>query len=246
MAVAFDANAAADTAGSGTLGTTGVSGTNLTVGSGSNRALVVALCFSGQAASVTSVAVVWDSGASNQACTLITSKDTTGGAGHGQVQLWGLVNPVAGAKTLKVTWNAVNSDVYMCGTSWTGAHQTGGTTTFPNSASIAGTAAGSGAFAAPAPLVITSAVGNGAMAVTVGDFLGLISAPTQTQTFLDNSLTIDGGAARAAGAATVSFNWSTDIAGKWALAGTDILAAGAAAAKVAYQPWQQAAPIVAQ
>lgn len=244
MAVAFDANATADKA-INVIGTTGTTTANLTVGSGANRVLVVALCFSGQSAALSSVAVVWDSGASNQACALIIAVDTTGGAGHGQVQLWGLVNPVAGAKTLKVTWNAVTSDVYINGTSFTGADQTGGTTTFPHSASIVGTAAGSGAFAAPAPLVITSAVGNAAMAVTVGDFLGLISTPTQTQTFLDNSLTIDGGAARAAGAATVSFNWSTDIAGNWALAGTDILAAGAVVAQP-YQPAYQNAPVMAQ
>lgn len=225
MAVTFDANSTAPTIASAAVGVTGVTHANLTVGSGANRALVVQLSFSLE--SLGTVAVTWDSGGSNQAMTQIVAQKTTGT--FGESQLWGLVAPTAGNKTLKVTWTGT-SDLYINGTSWTGVDQTGGTTSFPNSQSIQGTtvAAGTNALPSPAPIVITSAVGNATMAVVSMD-AGSLSLPTQTQTFLDNTLTQDGAASRAAGAATVSHNWSSDTSGDhFVIVGTDIAVPSAA------------------
>lgn len=245
MAVAFDANGTAPIAsGSAVLGTTGKTSTLLTVGSGANRVLVVQLEFSGQAAAISSVAVTWDSGVSNQVCTLIKATDTTGGVGKGQAQLWGLVAPVAGAKTLKVTWNAVNSDVYLHGTSYTGADQTGGTTTFPNSAGTTGTESIGVNFSH----IQTSAVNNMTQVSATLDLNSITSTVTQTETCRDNNWSVDGAGSRGTGAATVThtFLCGDGSGGHWAITGTDIAAVATATAQVPYQPWYQGAPIVAQ
>ncbi len=213
-AVVFDANATADTAGSSILGTTGVSSTNLTVGSGANRALVVQIAFGVQA--VTTVAVVWDSGGTNQALTLIGTLNST--TTTGRVDLYGLVAPTSGAKTLKLTWNAVTSDVTMNAVSWTGVNQTGGVTSFPHFTSARGQSTA-------ISLAITSAVGNATMDAT--ETSGTPSAPTQTQTYLDTSRpTISGCGSRGTGAATVTHAWTTSGSSDfWVQVGTDILAA---------------------
>lgn len=220
MAVTFDANATTDTTNNAVPGGTGVSATNLTVGSGSNRVLLVHVVFSNQA--VTSVVLNWDNAGTPQALTLIKSANCIGATGR--ADLYGLVNPTAGAKTLKLTWNAVNSDVCMNGVSWTGADQTGGVTSFPHSTSANGNSG-------TASLVVTSATNNATM-VTV-DGQGNLSAPTQTQTFLDSTpASMSGGGSRAAGAATVTHQFTVTAANDWVCVGCDIAIAGAAAAFV--------------
>lgn len=220
-AVAFDANSTADCTGNAVLGTTGLTCSNLTVGSGSNRVLVVQLAFNNQ--SITTVAVNWDQLGTPQAMTLIKTVNTTGAAGR--AELWGLVAPTSGAKQAKVTWNATNSDVTMNAVSWTGANQTGGATTFPNSTSAQGTSTTSA-------VTITSAVGDATMDSTVlANGAANFSAPTQTQTYLDNTpANISGAGSRAAGAATVTHQWTLSASVTWANAGTDIAAAGGAVA----------------
>lgn len=122
---------ALDVAGTGlqfgaTLGSTGVSYTGITVGSGANRALTLGLFFD-NATDVSPVAV-WDSGASNQTMGSITSLTCVGGR---FIYLIGLVAPTSGNKTLKITWTGTISG-YANAIAWTGANQTGGTTTFNN------------------------------------------------------------------------------------------------------------------
>lgn len=212
MGVVFDANATADATANGV---TSITSSNLTVGSGSNRALVVQFGFSLK--TISAVTVTWDNGASNQACAQIVAANGVGAVGR--AELWGLVNPISGAKSLRAAWTG-SSDVCMNGVSWTGADQTGGTTTFPHSTSASGNST-------TASVAITSAIGNATMDSAV--VLAVLSAPTQTQTFLDNTpANISAGGSRAAGAASVTHQWTGGVANQWVIVGTDILAAVAA------------------
>lgn len=209
MNVTFDANATAEVLASGT---TSVTSSNLTIGVGSQRALVVQLCFDSK--TVTGVTVTWDNGVSNQAMTLIAS--AVGAGAFGRAELWGLVNPVSGTKSLRAAWTG-NSDALIDGVAWTSVNQTGGVTSFPNSTSATGNST--------ATLVtVTSAVGNATMdAVAI---LAVLSAPTKTQTFLNNApANVSAGGSRAAGAASVAHQWTGGVINQWVSVGTDILAA---------------------
>ncbi len=207
MAVAFDANATADTT-QNAVAT--ITNGNLTIGSGSNRALIVQLSFSNQALSA--LTVKWDVAGANQSLTLIGTVNVSGA----RSELWGLINPASGNKIVTVNWTG-SSDVCCNATAWTGVDQTGGATSFPNFTSATNTTGNPS-------LTITSAVGNATMAVATN--LSSISAPTQTQTFLDTTPSnISGAGSRAAGAATVTHGW-TSGGGAWSEAGCDIAAAG--------------------
>ncbi len=92
MAVVFDATAETISA----SGAVTVDLTTLTVGTGSNRALIALICWEGNATGVT---LTWDQGGSNQAMTLITGASVS--ASGGAAQIFGLVNPVSGNKTLR-------------------------------------------------------------------------------------------------------------------------------------------------
>lgn len=203
MSVALDANATAPT--TAPLVTT-ISNGNLTVGSGSNRALIVQLILSGV---TTGVSVVWDQAGANQALTLIQA---TSDAAARSVQLWGLVAPVSGNKIIKASWtNVVNA--ILNGTSFTGVNQTGGATSFAHAATNTGTGTS-------ASLSVTSATGNMATdAICTGSTL---SAPLQTLLFTATYGGTNGGGSYASGAATVNFGWNI---GAWAEIGCDIVAA---------------------
>lgn len=214
--VVFDANASASCTSNAVLGTTGKTCATLTVGAGANRAVVCAINWS---IAVSSVAVTWDSGGTNQAMALITGATATNTQ---FANLWGLVAPTSGAKTVNVTWNAVNADIIINCTSWTGVDQTGGATSFPHGTGSAP------ATAATHSVVITSAVNNATMATTATS--GTPSSPTQTQTFLNSTPTnVSGAGSRAAGAATVTHQWTYTTPNTTAIVGTDILAGGGAA-----------------
>lgn len=222
MAATFDAKAVLDTT---VNGTTSVTATNLTVGAGSNRALVVQFAFSLH--SPTSLAVTWDFGGSAQPCASIVAAN--GAATVARAELWGLVNPVSGAKSLKAAWTGA-SDVCMNGVSWTGVNQTGGVTTFPHSTSNTGSS--SGGPNTQATVTVTSAVGNAVMDASCGD-TGNYNSSNQTSTYIDNTPANMGGAgSRAAGAATVTLSWNetTGATNKWVSVGTDILAAASGSA----------------
>lgn len=220
MAVVFDANATADTTANGV---TSITASNLTVGSGSNRALIVQLGLSLHGTA--SRTVTWDFGGSAQPCALVTgaSADSTGTNARGE--LWSLVNPVSGAKTLKAAWTGA-SDVCINGVSWTGVDQTGGATSFPH-----GTSAASAVNNTPG-VTVTSATGNATMEQSVNDF-GAMSGQSQTSTYLDNAPNLIGAEGqRAAGAASVSFgSVVSGTPGTWVAVGCDIVAfvAGGAA-----------------
>lgn len=199
------------------LGTTGISYTGLTVGASlTNGALVVGLVSD---ITVTSAAVVWDSGGTNQSMTVIGSTPNT--LGGGAVQFFGLVNPVSGNKTLKVTWNAVTAEMYIGAASWTGVNQSGGASSFTHYNGTEGTTA------APS-IVITSATGNAVMAA-IGHTSNLNSVSGTLLWAIDNTgPNIGVGIFRSAGAATVTMSGVLGAAAGWTIAGVDIVAAAGA------------------
>jgi hypothetical protein len=219
MAVAVDA--VSQPTGAGDVHGTGTSATfqNLTVGSGSNRALVVVVTFDIQTPGT--VTMTWDSGGSNQVMTQIVTLSSSA-ANEGTVQLWGLIAPVAGNKVLKVTNANTATDIYLDAMSFTGVDQTGGTTSFPHSTSgYATTATGT--------LPITSTGGN----YTISGYSGgtNINSVNQTSLANDHSGTNTNYAAQyAAGAATVThtYNLAGSPTGQGApMVGTDIAAVAA-------------------
>lgn len=216
MAATFDANATADTTANGA---TSVTSTALTVGSSANRALLIQFAFS--LTTISALVVTWDFGASAQPCAVVTGATGNNPTTTGRAELWALVNPVSGAKTLKAAWTGA-SDVTMNGVSWSSVDQTGGATSFPHGTSANGNSG-------TASLAVTSATNNATVATVEGQ--GNLSAPTQTQTFLDNTpASISGGGSRAAGAATVTHQFTVTAAGAWVVVGCDILAFSVAAA----------------
>jgi len=81
--------------GSGTGTTVDVTGPN--VGSGTRRLLLVGIAQGNSTATLTSV--TWDQGGTNQAMTRISSLSY---AADTRIELWRLVNPTSGAKTLRI------------------------------------------------------------------------------------------------------------------------------------------------
>lgn len=202
MAVAFDA-VATDVYGSLV---TSIS-TTMTVGAGSFRVLVASLAWS---ANVSNVSVWWDyTGTQTLIPTLIKSDSSTVSA---RADLWGLVNPVSGTSlTLKAAWTTSPGDAYICGSSWTGADQNDGASTFPHPTSGKGSATPT--------LTVTSAANE--QTVVVAACNTNFSVPTQTQIYLDNTGgTAASASTRAAGAATVTHAWTAT--GAWVTVGTDI------------------------
>lgn len=127
---------------------------SFTIGSGSNRALVVALvCEATTGNSPTAPTVNWDSTGTNQSMTLIATMSDNRQAHDIRIFLFSLVAPTSGNKTLSVAGLNANVDSLIAYISFTGVDQTGGTITFRNA--------------------ITSAVGNGTtLTATVTSAIG--------------------------------------------------------------------------
>ena len=196
------------------VGATSINYTGITVGSGSNRALVLFMTFGANVSGDTFTAT-WDSGGTNQTMTLI---------GKGQENTWsrwsyawGLIAPTSGNLTLAVSWTT-SSDARACAADVTEADQTGGVTTFRNFTTANGNTA--------TPTVsITSASGNIPMACCVNSD-GAVTARSNT--------TIGEGTSGdpplwsqydAAASGTTVFTWSM-TSNTWGAIGFDIVAAG--------------------
>jgi hypothetical protein len=186
--------------------------TGITVGSGIHRALVVSLNFGYNTGTPPSaVSVTWDSGGTNQAMTQIVSGNN---GSNGEAQLWGLVAPTSGNKTLAVSWTG-NAEVFIVAESYTQVDQTGGATTFPHSAVTSVNMVNP-------KITITSAVDRGVFgAMLAGSGIGTLLG---TQIYKDNGsgAFIVSAASYKAGSATVDVGW-TGGANIALIAGTDIL-----------------------
>lgn len=211
MAVAIDARATADAA---QTNATTLDLTTLTVGAGSNRALVIQINFAGNPGTVT---VNWDALGTPQVCAQIITASGT----NVVARLYGLINPTSGNKTLRVTTTNL-TDIAIFAIAFTGVDQTGGVTSFPNSTSAT-------ASTANPSFAITSAVGDWTVSLLT-DASANMSAPSQTQDYVDTSLAGCNAAGQdGTGAASVTHSW-TCAANNWVMSGTSVKASGAAAA----------------
>lgn len=209
MAVTFDANAVSPA----TVTTPGVSTlsvTTLTIGTGANRVLVAQYVGS---TDVTSMA--WDPTGANQALTLIFKQQFSGVASY-WVELWGLVAPVSGNKTLTATLASSATFSSFNATSFNGASQAGGAGTFYN----AGQASGS---STSARITVASAAGD--MVIdTVAPLVSPVSAPLGTQTY-NASGTSAGAASYIAASASTTLGWTVTPTAAWGEVATAIRAA---------------------
>lgn len=207
MAVAIDANATAPTV----LHTVAnITNSGLTVGAGANRALIAELVV--DVTTISAISVTWDELGTPQTVTSIGSATGTGG----RVDVFGLVAPTSGNKQARAHWTTNAADAFFNVHSWTGADQTGGTTSFPHFNSATGVNT--------PKVTLTSATNNGTTAAVSAD--AAISVPTQTVLYTNNTgNNVNSAATRAAGAATVVHQWTATA--NWVVAGTDIAAAGA-------------------
>jgi hypothetical protein len=230
-AVAQDACAAADVnAGNGSTTVTSVT-INMTVGSGSNRAMT-AFIILGQTSTVpsTGLTIVWDQATTNQSLSQIVT--ASGAAVIPRAALWGYANGGApltsGAHTLTASW-LVASDVYIQVCSWTGVDQTGGATSFPNSASVGNTNSTVTSMSIP----VTSAVGDYVVAAWAAGGSGF-SAVNETPVpgfgasgWDNGAVCCNAAANQATGASTVTLTSTFGGTNAWAGVATDIKASGA-------------------
>lgn len=227
MTVTFDARSVADSFASGasTITVNAGDANNITIGSGSNRAVVfqISLANSGSAAPSVS-SVVWDSGGSNQNAAVITgTPGTHTDTSFKRTELWGLIAPASGNLKLVVTLSGTTSDAYVSAVSYTGVDQTGGATSFAH-----GTTAG-GTSTSPT-FNVTSASGNAVVGTWTTD-QAAISTASGTSVYIDNA---SGGFSSAAanydiGAASVALTLTPNNA--WVGSGVDVVAAASSSAK---------------
>jgi hypothetical protein len=194
-----------------------------TVSAGSNSVLVAMLVMD-HTATVTVSSVVWDPTGANQALTLIRSdNNTSGGGGVGALTaLYGLVNPTAGAsKILKASFSAATPNSYLAAITFTGANQTGGSTTFPNSTG----STGNNTTTSTTSLTVTSATGDAVVALYNAASQN-VSSMNGTQVWIDSSSTgaISGGGNELAGAASVTMTatWGGVGPGQFSATATDV------------------------
>jgi hypothetical protein len=206
MAVAVDVTGTQADSG---VNVTSFNYTGITVGSGSNRALVFLLYINGGGTAPASVTATWDSGGTNQAMTLITSKANANAVDI--VYVFGLRAPTSGNKTLAVSWT--NAATYAADAiSFTGVDQTSDATAFPNPNTAQ-------AVSTTPSVVITSAVNN--IPVAIAGTGNAFTVPNQTTIFHDGLSAGDALGQRAAGAASVTFSCTNGNA-SWAYAGCDV------------------------
>lgn len=204
--VTFDASGTITHSGNGTS----FDLTTLTVGSGSNRALVAMVTFG---TDTPSPVLTWDSGGTNQSMTQIDTN--TFGAGSGTVFLFGLIAPTSGNKTLHFAWTGTDS-VAVQAVAFTGVNQTGGATSF----NANGKSTGTGAPAAT--MTITSATGDivvGAYATKAGSFTSIDG----TSLGIDNTPANDLAAAYYSGSASVSSNTTRTTGSNWESVAVDVV-----------------------
>lgn len=212
MAVARDANSSSPTENSST--TSHQHNGKITIGSGSNRAVIAQFITSADPGTCTAVL---NPGGGSQTMTEVISATTGGGR---RVKLFGLVAPTSGLASITITsTNAVESITSL--TSYTGVDQTGGTTSFAHAASATGSST-------TVSVTVTSAVDN----MTVDCFTAPVGSATPTQTqlfFLSGVGSVDGGSSEAAGAASNTHQW-TISSSAWGAVGLDLVQVGGGAA----------------
>jgi hypothetical protein len=185
----------------------------MTVGSGTNRALLVKLGGYTASGGISPVAsVTWGAQTLSLIAGYTYSPPQLAGSSY-RVELWGLVNPASGNQPVTVNYGGAWTYWSIDAIAFSGVDQTGGTTTFYNSASRGG-------IASPSGIGLTSAAGDAATDV--------IAAPGQTLSNPSQTLEFDvasiGAGSYALGVSSPSFSWSISAPGYWASALTCIKA----------------------
>jgi hypothetical protein len=104
---------------------TSLSYTGLTIAAGTNIALVVEVLWDSSSTFGTGMSMTWNGVALGF---IGTNYDTAGGNRH---ELWGLVNPATGNRTLAMSWTG-SVPVFVSTVAFNNVDQTGGTFTFEN------------------------------------------------------------------------------------------------------------------
>ena len=218
MAVTVDATCAADTEINSVNGTTGITSTNLTVGA-TATALFAVLIFDGSA-TLTSPAMFWDATGTNVSMTQIGSTVTVSTVG--QIMMFGLVSPVAGAKTLKATWSGTGVG-YMASMSFIGTDTGSVATAFTHA--VTATPTGT-----TGTQNITGASGNYAICANGNDnetYTTFINATSSTLLFSDVNNNYAAAAYAPETGTTTTFSWATAGSEQNVVAGCTVTAPAA-------------------
>lgn len=160
---------------------------------------------------VTGITCTWD----GVSCTAIPSASGTDAGANGFVQMFGLLAPNAGNKSLVVNWTGL-TQLTMAAMSFKGVNQSSIATAFPNGTSATGNSLSTS-------LTITSGIDHMVLAshVNPGNAWTTVN---NTQLFVDNSpALIDCAANYATGAATVNMTaTATSGTPSWVSVGTDV------------------------
>jgi len=190
--------------------------TGLTATAGSNVILIASVAWNNNQTGTTPTAT-WN----GVSMTLIGNIWTTG---NGGCALFGLVAPATGNQNLVVTWTGGNSsNIAMSAYTYSGANQTGGTTTFAGAQSAIG-----GGSDAIATVGVTSATNHAVLAVTVaGNTSVNLNSTSATNLYIDNTFNVATGAMYQAGSSGTVTSTATYSGNQtWGILGVDIVAAG--------------------
>ena len=188
---------------------TTVSNSNLTVAVGTHTVLLAWLAVQ---PSVTGITVAWDPTGANQALTQIVSHQ---GDSNTLCTLWGLVAPVTGNKTLTASWTGSSACV-LTAAAFDHVNQVGGGSSFANASFNTGTSN-------TTSLSVSAGPQDAVVDFTANSTTGNVSAPTQTQVFIDNILFYNSGGSYALnGPAT--FGWSLLNSVSWVEVGCSLVA----------------------
>lgn len=167
MAVTIDSNSGVKADASGV---TTLTLTTFTVGAGSNRALLVSLSWSVNNPGVFSSFPRWDELGVSQPMTLIPNA-AANASDNTRTELYGLVNPTSGNKTLKASW-LTSAELIIFIVSFNGVDQSGGAVSFPNGTSSTGGTAN--------PSITVSSTQDDYTIATENSGTGVASGQTQT------------------------------------------------------------------
>jgi len=204
MAVVFDAQSSADTTGAAAVSFS--NSADLTVGTGTNRALIVLIAWSSTAP--TGISITWD-GVALSAVAGASSVNSTAG----NTKIYGLVNPNSGTKTLAGSWTG-SRDFYVAAIAYTGVEQSSAANAFTS-----GSFANGGS--ASADITINPAFGDTALddanVAIMGAAANFSSVTSGTQVFLDKTQTAKGCGARIAGSNSVIHLTASLTSGNWTI-----------------------------
>jgi len=212
MAVVFDAQSSADTTGAAAVSFS--NSTNLTIGTGTNRALIVLIAWSSTAP--TGISITWD----GVALSAVSGASSVNGTA-GNTKIYGLVNPNSGTKTLAGSWTG-SRDFYVAGIAYTGVEQSSEANAFTS-----GNFANGGSASASIgmdPAFGDTALGNANVAI-MGAAANFSSVTEGIQVFLDNTQTAKGCGARIAGSNSIIHLTASLTSANWTVSACQIVQA---------------------